>query len=169
MEYGWEKFRAVCVCVWVCLYWWVSPGAPAKPCTGIMLPSAPSGNTDEVILPGGPASPVSITGSCGRGWSTRPDETPKLVPEIGGSLTSLTSPNRETHGSKLQVRVNKPGVSTSPVYTSETDEHLNYTRYLFYLTLILLKYTADARPYICYSISTLTSTFVPCFHWNFNA
>lgn len=44
-----------------------SPGAPAKPFTGMMLPSTPFGSLEVVvILPGGPASPASITGGGGR-------------------------------------------------------------------------------------------------------
>lgn len=63
----------------------VSPGAPAKPWTGIMMPSVPPGNLDMAMLPGGPASPVSITGSPGRkGFSS----IVRLLLEPWGSPTS---------------------------------------------------------------------------------
>lgn len=61
----------------------VSPGAPAKPWTGgIMLPPVPLGNVDKVIFPGGPASPVSITGGWGREASAGPTAVmgPSLEP-----------------------------------------------------------------------------------------
>lgn len=79
----------------------VSPGAPAKPWTGIMLPSAPLGSLDEVILPGGPASPVSITGGCGKEASKGPTGTVTLLREPWGSPPSLAAtwtPDRDREG-----------------------------------------------------------------------
>lgn len=58
---GFTVGGGVCVRVRVC----VPPGAPAKPWI-VMLPLVPSGNLEETIFPGGPASPISITGGRGR-------------------------------------------------------------------------------------------------------
>lgn len=41
-------------------YPYISPGAPAKPLRVDMLPSAHLGGLEEMIIPGAPASPVSI-------------------------------------------------------------------------------------------------------------
>lgn len=75
-----------------------SPGAPAKPFTGMMLPSTPFGSLDvAVILPGGPASPASITGGGGRVASIGSSGAGRLWLGLWGppALAAVTSTSGE--------------------------------------------------------------------------
>lgn len=64
-----------------------------------MLPSVPLGNLDELILPGGPATPVSITGGCGREASRGPPGTVGLLLEpCPASSTTTAAPEKDRYG-----------------------------------------------------------------------